>query len=97
MLSEQTSLFRINCVDCLDRTNVVQAAIAKTCLEMMVSQFFLQIILYDNFFQLKKVVLLDLDEGGLTGDARITFQTMWADNGDAISRQYAGTDAMKVR
>jgi len=21
---------------------------------------------------------------------------MWADNGDAISRQYAGTDAMKV-
>jgi hypothetical protein len=45
---------------------------------------------------LKKVGLLDLDEGGLNGDARITFQTMWADNGDAISRQYAGTDAMKV-
>jgi hypothetical protein len=37
-----------------------------------------------------------LDEGGLTGHARIVFQTMWADNGDAISRQYAGTDAMKV-
>ncbi len=36
LLSEQTSLFRINCVDCLDRTNVVQAAIAKTILEIMV-------------------------------------------------------------
>jgi hypothetical protein len=36
ILSEQTSLFRINCVDCLDRTNVVQAAIAKTILEIMV-------------------------------------------------------------
>jgi len=46
---------------------------------------------------LKKVGLLDLDEGGLNGDARIIFQTMWADNGDAISRQYAGTDAMKVK
>jgi hypothetical protein len=41
--------------------------------------------------------VLDLDEGGLTGHARVVFQTMWADNGDAISRQYAGTDAMKVR
>lgn len=36
VLSEQTSVFRINCVDCLDRTNVVQAAIAKNCVEIMV-------------------------------------------------------------
>ena len=36
-LSEQHTLFRINCVDCLDRTNVVQAAIAKAVLEMMVN------------------------------------------------------------
>lgn len=36
VLSDQMSLFRINCVDCLDRTNVVQAAIAKTILEIMV-------------------------------------------------------------
>ncbi|CAF4908862.1 unnamed protein product, partial [Rotaria sp. Silwood1] len=81
MLTEQISLFRINCVDCLDRTNVVQAAIAKTILEIM----------------LKKLGLLDFDEGGLSGHAKRIFQTMWADNGDAISRQYAGTDAMKVR
>jgi hypothetical protein len=50
MLSEQTSLFRINCVDCLDRTNVVQAAIAKTCLEMMVSQFFYRLFYMAIFF-----------------------------------------------
>lgn len=41
--------------------------------------------------------LLDLDQGGLQDEAKTIFQTMWADNGDAISRQYAGTDAMKVR
>ena len=46
---------------------------------------------------MKKIGLLDLDEGGLTTHSRTIFQTMWADNGDAISRQYAGTDAMKVR
>ncbi|CAM4766731.1 unnamed protein product [Rotaria magnacalcarata] len=79
LLSEQISLFRINCVDCLDRTNVVQAAIAKTILEIM----------------LKKLGLLDFDESGLRDYPRTIFQTMWADNGDAISRQYAGTDAMK--
>ena len=36
ILNEQMGLFRINCVDCLDRTNVVQAAIAKTMVELMV-------------------------------------------------------------
>ena len=41
--------------------------------------------------------LLDLDQGGLQNEPKTIFQTMWADNGDAISRQYAGTDAMKVR
>ena len=46
---------------------------------------------------MKKVALLDFDEDGLNDQAKIIFQTMWADNGDAISRQYAGTDAMKVR
>ena len=45
---------------------------------------------------MKKIGLLDLDQGGLQSDAKAIFQTMWADNGDAISRQYAGTDAMKV-
>ena len=57
ILSEQTSLFRINCVDCLDRTNVVQAAIAKTYLEMMVRQFFFQISssqLLFHFFVVEK-------------------------------------------
>jgi hypothetical protein len=56
ILSEQTTVFRINCVDCLDRTNVVQAAIAKTCVEMMVCRF-LSIIFCEilfNFFSVKK-------------------------------------------
>ena len=102
LLSEQHTLFRINCVDCLDRTNVVQAALAKAVLEMMVNSAVLLAITKGishsicNDFQLKKLGLLDLDDGGLTGHSRSVFQTMWADNGDAISRQYAGTDAMKV-
>jgi hypothetical protein len=52
LLSEQTNLFRINCVDCLDRTNVVQASIAKTVLETMVCLILESIFLWNlmNFF-----------------------------------------------
>ena len=47
-------------------------------------------------FQLKKLGKL-LPDQILPASIRTTFQDMWANNGDAISRQYAGTAAMKVR
>ena len=36
MICEQVSTFRINCIDCLDRTNVVQTAIARTIMDLQV-------------------------------------------------------------
>lgn len=78
MVCEQSGVIRTNCVDCLDRTNVVQGAIAQA------------------------VCLLQLRKLGLVGplcqlpDEFIrVLQNMWADNGDAVSRQYAGTNALK--
>ena len=46
-------------------------------------------------FQLRKLGKL-LPDQILPANIRTTFQDMWASNGDAISRQYAGTAAMKV-
>ena len=37
-----------------------------------------------------------MPENSLPADIRDIYQDMWANNGDAISRQYAGTAAMKV-
>lgn len=37
-----------------------------------------------------------MPESSLPADIRDIYQDMWANNGDAISRQYAGTAAMKV-
>lgn len=37
-ICEQSGVFRVNCVDCLDRTNVVQTAIARTVLDLQVIQ-----------------------------------------------------------
>lgn len=70
----QSGVFRVNCIDCLDRTNVVQTEIAKRVLEQQ------------------------LEELGLDEDSDIVssaYYHMWADNGDAISRQYSNTNALK--
>ena len=37
MICDQFGVFRVNCIDCLDRTNIVQSAIAKVILETQVN------------------------------------------------------------
>ena len=36
VICKQEGIFRVNCMDCLDRTNVVQAAIARAVMEQQV-------------------------------------------------------------
>ncbi|EPB69765.1 hypothetical protein ANCCEY_11137 [Ancylostoma ceylanicum] len=78
IVKTQRGIVRTNCVDCLDRTNVVQGAISQW------------------------VCMQQAQRLGLFGplceppEALVTLlQNMWADNGDAISTQYAGTAALK--
>ncbi|GAA5900530.1 uncharacterized protein JCM6883_002873 [Sporobolomyces salmoneus] len=77
--SLQTGVTRINCIDSLDRTNVVQSAIAR-------------------FVMNRHLVHLGIASGEMEGmhDALdVAFNSLWADNGDAISREYSGTSALK--
>lgn len=37
--SQQTGVFRTNCIDCLDRTNVVQSLFAKRILERQLQHY----------------------------------------------------------
>lgn len=76
IIHKQSGVLRTNCMDCLDRTNVVQSACARTALEAQLSTGSFSI---------------DLQHDPSTS----WFNTLWADNGDAISRQYAGTAALK--
>jgi hypothetical protein len=73
---KQSGVLRTNCMDCLDRTNVVQSACARTALEAQLSA---------------GSYTIDLQ----TDPSTSWFNTLWADNGDNISRQYAGTAALK--
>ena len=75
-VTKQTGVLRTNCMDCLDRTNVVQSACGRRALESQLKEegidFSLQVDQTGHFFN-----------------------TLWADNGDAISKQYASTAALK--
>jgi hypothetical protein len=37
-MREQTGAFRVNCIDCLDRTNVVESALARHILTSQLTQ-----------------------------------------------------------
>lgn len=77
----QVGIFRVNCIDNLDRTNVVQTLIARTVLEA----------------QLRRFGVLAGETDTIASDAGLlaAFKTIWADNADAISTQYTGTGAQK--
>ncbi|GAB1309986.1 Phosphoinositide phosphatase sac1 [Madurella fahalii] len=78
----QTSVVRSNCMDCLDRTNVVQSMLARWTLDRM-------------FIDLG---LLARGSRFADEDAafELLFRNMWADNADVVSKSYSGTGAMKT-
>ncbi|CCK71073.1 phosphatidylinositol-3-phosphatase SAC1 KNAG_0G00140 [Huiozyma naganishii CBS 8797] len=81
VVSEQKSTVRTNCMDCLDRTNVVQSVLAHWLLQ--------------KEFETAKIVsegqLWEINRSLLS-----LFQNLWADNADAVSISYSGTGALKT-
>ncbi|KAG7475221.1 phosphatidylinositide phosphatase SAC1-A isoform X1 [Solea senegalensis] len=81
VLLNQEGTFRSNCMDCLDRTNVIQSMLARQSLQS----------------QLQKMGVLHMGqqiEEQL--DFEKMFKNAWADNADACAKQYAGTGALKT-
>ncbi|XP_078435169.1 SAC domain-containing protein 8 isoform X2 [Wolffia australiana] len=77
---EQSGIIRVNCIDCLDRTNVTQSYMGKKSLDI----------------QLHKIGVLSSDECISTDDDLYEkFRLLWATNGDDISLEYSGTPALK--
>lgn len=79
-LSEQNGVFRTNCLDCLDRTNLIQQFISRYTF-----------ILFLEDFQLIKPKLNMIEEY----DWYQKHNNIWADHGDAVSQIYTGTNALK--
>ena len=81
VVEQQNGVFRTNCIDCLDRTNVVQSMIARYVLEK----------------QLQAIGVLGVENHITDySDFEYTFKNVWADNADMIAHQYTGTGALKT-
>jgi len=81
MVKLQQSVVRTNCIDCLDRTNVAQAALARRAL----------------LLSLKDLTILEATavlESSPEFDRML--KNVWADNADAVSFLYSGTGALKT-
>ncbi|XP_030924436.1 phosphoinositide phosphatase SAC8 isoform X2 [Quercus lobata] len=80
ILEEQKGVIRNNCIDCLDRTNVTQSFLAEKSLNI----------------QLQRIGVLTSSEGiSMFPEEYGKFRTLWAEQGDEISLEYAGTNALK--
>ncbi|PVU98111.1 hypothetical protein BB561_000099 [Smittium simulii] len=80
-ISVQSGIIRTNCMDCLDRTNVVQSVLATNWL---LSQF-------------RKYKLLKENETfDAYNQITATLRTIWTDNADYVSMAYSGTGALKT-
>ncbi|OJD19937.1 hypothetical protein AJ78_00131 [Emergomyces pasteurianus Ep9510] len=77
----QTGVVRTNCMDCLDRTNVVQSMLARWTLTR----------------QLVDAGVLQPGESASSDpEFEFLFRNMWADNADVVSKSYSGTGALKT-
>ncbi|KKY19509.1 putative phosphoinositide phosphatase [Phaeomoniella chlamydospora] len=78
---KQTSVVRTNCMDCLDRTNVVQSMLGRWALTR----------------QLQDVGILPPGQAANDDPSfEFLYRNIWADNADVVSKAYSGTGALKT-
>lgn len=79
----QNKVVRTNCMDCLDRTNVVQSMLGRWVLQRQLE--------LNNYLPASGQPWELVDP-----DFNLFFQSFWADNADAVSNAYSGTGALKT-
>ncbi|EJS42031.1 inp52p [Saccharomyces arboricola H-6] len=79
LISEQDGVFRTNCLDCLDRTNLVQQIISSIVFKLFLEDF--RLIEPKSFIDDSEFVQKE--------------NMLWANHGDQISQIYTGTNALK--
>lgn len=78
---------RVNCLDCLDRTNFIQTKLALDILNTILIKCGFDI---ESIFKTSSLVYA-ADDHQSTDQFIINLKNIWADNGDLISKHYTGT------
>ena len=82
MTQKQNGIFRVNCVDNLDRTNVCESVFGRLTAE--------------EFMKKKEIGLLGENDKIIDNkQLNSMFVNLWADNGNQMSNEYTGTNALK--
>lgn len=76
LVSSQEGVFRTNCLDCLDRTNVIQTCLSQNAVRTFVSS------INPEWFRSESLWAMH--------------RNLFAENGDALARIYAGTGALNT-
>ena len=84
LVKKQTGVFRTNCIDCLDRTNVVQSVIGRNVLIRQIASIGKGPEPNGEAFQ------------AFSGEMETYFRGLWVKNADAMSILYSGTPAQKT-
>ena len=84
VVKRQTGVFRTNCMDCLDRTNVVQSVLGRNILIRQLASIGKGPAPNGEAFQ------------AFDGDMETHFRGAWVKNADAMSIWYSGTPAQKT-
>lgn len=79
--STQSSVVRTNCMDCLDRTNVVQSMLGRWAVTHQL---------------IDAGVLRHGETANDDREFEDLFRNIWADNADVVSKSYSGTGALKT-
>ncbi len=96
ILSLQDGVVRTNCMDCLDRTNVVQSMFGRFMIYKQIHERIGRFSQRRRTLPLECVVAYKRRPMTLPWtDGEESHRYLWADNADAISRLYAGTPALK--
>ncbi|KAJ1422531.1 SacI homology domain-containing protein [Ochromonadaceae sp. CCMP2298] len=95
--SVQKHLVRTNCMDCLDRTNVMQTTISRWLLMRQLRTLDLIITNASSGAREAAYASIDQESALLLDHPEIEkkFRRMWTENGDYLSMMYAGSRAMK--
>lgn len=76
VVEEQQGVFRVNCLDCLDRTNYVQDVLSTLTITSFLSSLSSPLLSSPTLWS--------------------AHRELWADNGDRLSKIYAGTGAINT-
>ncbi|KAK6588938.1 Sac1p family [Cryptosporidium xiaoi] len=89
--SIQNGICRTNCIDCLDRTNVVQSVLGRRVLLNILRQ------MNDiDIPQISETTSVFQAIPGRDSFNEFYFRQIWSDNADALSKLYSGTPAQKT-